>query len=62
MTNEKRLKQAATALKKSMGIKQAEALNLIARQYGFDSWTQLKKELDNGEIQLKRHLSREHDY
>jgi hypothetical protein len=54
MTNEKRLKQAATALKKSMGIKQAEALNLIARQYGFDSWTQLKKELDNGAILEKK--------
>lgn len=54
MINEKRLKQAATALKKSMGIKQAEALNLIAQQYGFDSWHPLKKELDNGAILEKK--------
>lgn len=32
------LKRQATILKKEKGIKHHEALNLIAKQYGYTSW------------------------
>jgi hypothetical protein len=54
LMSEKRLKQAATALKKSLGIKQSEALSIVSSEYGFESWELLKKYLDTGAILEKR--------
>lgn len=43
---ESRLKREATSLRKNLGIKQAQALNLISQQYGFSCWQELRKALD----------------
>ena len=39
MINEKRLKQEAKLLKKNNdSLNQAQALNIVARKYGYSSW------------------------
>jgi hypothetical protein len=46
----KRLKQKAKEIKKSNGIQHSEALDLIAQEYGYKTWHELKAVLDKQEI------------
>jgi len=36
--SEKRLKDRAKVLKKQLGIKQTEALNIVVKEFGYNSW------------------------
>lgn len=52
MINEKRLKQEAKLLKKNNdSLNQAQALNIVARKYGYSSWPDVSKELKKQEIE-----------
>ncbi len=51
--SEKRLKQAATKLKKSLGLKQSDALNRVSQTHGFESWVELKKYLNDFAVVVK---------
>ncbi|QFI36313.1 hypothetical protein FR932_00030 (plasmid) [Moritella marina ATCC 15381] len=43
---EKRLKDRAKLLKKQLGIKQSEALNIVVKEFGYPSWNQYKEALN----------------
>lgn len=47
--SEKRLKQEAKHLKKTLCIKQNEALRIVAQNHGFSTWEDLKQALDKEE-------------
>ncbi len=52
MINEKRLKQEAKLLKKNNdSLNQAQALNIVARKYGYPTWPDVSKELKKQEIE-----------
>ena len=46
----KRLKQKAKRIKKDKEIQHSEALDLVAQEYGYKAWTELKTELDQQEL------------
>lgn len=46
LPTESRLKREATSLKNKLGIKQAEALDLVSKRYGYTCWFELRKAID----------------
>lgn len=46
----KRIKQRAKSLKRNFGIKQSQALDLVANENGFSFWLDLKKALDEQDV------------
>ena len=41
----KRMKQEAKRIKKEENLKHSDALDLVAKKYGFDNWNVLSEEL-----------------
>jgi len=49
----KRLKQRAKAIKKAQSIKNSQALNIVANQYGFDRWLDLIEAQNRAMTEIK---------